>query len=81
MGERIGMHTYSSAGPAQQPAGRPSTHPGQLEVPLCLAPVLMPPLNYAAVQLNLAAAPAHLQARGMAERQMGKAGQAGNEGL
>ena len=41
----------------------------------------MPPLNYAAVQLNLAAAPAHLQARGMAERQMGKAGQAGNEGL
>ena len=50
---RVPDHTARSTAP---------THPGQLEVQLCLVPVLMPPLNDAAVQLNLAAAPAHLQA-------------------
>ena len=36
-------------------------HPRQAEVRLRLLPVLVAPLNDAAVQLNLAAAPAHLR--------------------
>lgn len=45
-------------------AEEPPAHPGQLEVLLRLGPVLVPPLDDAAVQLHLAAAPAHLAAHG-----------------